>query len=66
MNLFPENKQPVSLAEEMKLSVSGSATYGKDDLEELNWVKSNLSIAMRLTLRSLNQIPVIHRNQERR
>ena len=51
MDLFPNDKEPMFKGEEMKLSVSGSATYGKDDSEELSWINRNLSIGDEITIK---------------
>ena len=51
VDLFPKDKQPTFIAEQMKLSVSGSATYGKDNSEELRWIKKNLSIGDEITIK---------------
>lgn len=48
---FPEDKPRLFEEEEMKISISGSATYGNDDSEELSWLKNNLSVGDEISIR---------------
>jgi hypothetical protein len=48
---FPKDTPRMFKEEEMKLSISGSATYGKDNSWEFSWLKHKLSVGDEVSIR---------------